>query len=137
MSFFNFTRQEQGAILFLAFALLVGGVITLVKRHSPGFAPELHLEKQITLEGIDTISAVDRNHNPESADSLLPVKIDINLASAEELMRLPGIGPKMARRIVAHRDSRGGFETAEDLKEVRGVGDKTVERLRPLIKIDS
>ena len=54
MSLFNFTRQEQITILFLAFALLVGGIITLVKRHHPHFAPGLVLEERTGPTGFDT-----------------------------------------------------------------------------------
>lgn len=135
MSFFNFTRQEQITILFLAFALLVGSVVILVKRHSPAFAPELHLEEHFAAEAVDTIPSVEGNQEPVPYDTLLSNEVDINQATVEELMRLPGIGPKMARRVVAHRDLWGGYETVDDLKAVKGIGDKTVERLRPYIKI--
>jgi competence protein ComEA len=56
--------------------------------------------------------------------------IDINAASAGELDRLPGIGPKLAQRIVQER-AKGPFTSVEDLRRVSGIGPKTVERLRP------
>ena len=61
--------------------------------------------------------------------------VDLNRATAEELRALPGIGPVMADRIVAHRKKRGGFRKLEELMEVRGVGAKTFARLKPLMKI--
>ena len=136
MSLFNFTRQEQITILFLVLALLVGGVVTLIKRHHPGFAPELMIEEQndssVTESPIDT----EILHQPISTDSLFVRKIDLNRADEEELMELPGIGPTLARLIVAYRDERGGFQTVEELKRVKGIGEKTFEQLKPLIKIE-
>jgi comEA protein len=136
MSLFSFTRQEQITILFLALALLIGSIVTLVKRRDPTFAPELHLEERVVREVNDTVATDEWNQEPEQCDTLSLGKVDVNRATAEELMKLPGIGPKMAHRIVSHRESRGAFQTTEDLKEVKGIGDKTLERLRPHIKIE-
>lgn len=59
--------------------------------------------------------------------------IDPNTASATELGLLPGIGPKLAERILAERARRGRFETAEQLLDVPGIGVKTLARLRPYL----
>ncbi|OGF24446.1 MAG: hypothetical protein A2V63_03690 [Candidatus Eisenbacteria bacterium RBG_19FT_COMBO_70_11] len=56
--------------------------------------------------------------------------LDLNRASAVELMALPGIGPVLAERIVAHRRAHGEFRAVEDLLAVRGVGARLLERLR-------
>jgi competence protein ComEA len=60
--------------------------------------------------------------------------IDPNRATAEELQRLPSIGPKLAQRIVDER-TRGPFQKVEDLRRVPGIGPKTLEKLRPFIQI--
>lgn len=65
-------------------------------------------------------------------EAQLTGRIDINRASAEELQRLPGIGPKLSQRLVEER-SKGPFRSAEDLRRVSGIGPKTVERLRPYL----
>lgn len=59
--------------------------------------------------------------------------IDLNRATAEELQAIPGIGPVIAQRIVAYRDERGPFRRPEQLMEVPGVGEKTFERIAPLV----
>lgn len=64
-------------------------------------------------------------------------RLDLNRASAEELQRLPGIGEVLARRVVEARTSRGSFSAIEELLEVKGIGEKKLERLRPLIMIDT
>ncbi|HRJ49825.1 MAG: helix-hairpin-helix domain-containing protein [Phycisphaeraceae bacterium] len=60
-------------------------------------------------------------------------KVNINTASASELEQLPGIGPTMARRIIDHRSRHGPFQTVGSLDRVRGIGPRTIERLRPLV----
>jgi competence ComEA-like helix-hairpin-helix protein len=58
-------------------------------------------------------------------------RIDIDRAPARELERLPGVGPSLARRIVADRESRGAFGGIEGLDRVAGVGPATLGRLAP------
>ena len=64
-------------------------------------------------------------------------KININTASADELTALPGIGKAYAERIVEYREKNGPFKKLEDLLNVRGVGEKTFERIRDRITIAS
>lgn len=59
-------------------------------------------------------------------------KISINAASAEELDTLPGIGPSIAQRIVAYR-KQSLFVSLEDLKQVKGIGDKLFEKIKDAI----
>jgi competence ComEA-like helix-hairpin-helix protein len=60
---------------------------------------------------------VEEVARPEAA-----VRLDVNAAGAEELVRLPGVGPVMAARIVAERQTGGPFASLEDLTRVPGVG---------------
>jgi competence protein ComEA len=68
------------------------------------------------------------------AGAELERQIDINTASAAELATLPGIGDSKARAIVEHR-AADPFHTIEDLKKVKGIGDKTFEELRPHLMV--
>lgn len=63
-------------------------------------------------------------------------QLDINAASASELELLPGVGPSLAGRLVEARDRLGRYLSAEDLLKVKGVGRKTLEKLRPYLKFD-
>ena len=65
-----------------------------------------------------------------SAGPPRPASIDVDRAGAEELLRLPGIGPSLAARIVAERDSAGPFGGPDGLLRVRGIGTKTLEKIR-------
>ena len=62
-------------------------------------------------------------------------EIDLNAADAATLDRLPGVGPVLAARIVEHRRAHGPFERVEDLRAVRGIGPRLLERLRPCVRI--
>ncbi|MFO7261724.1 MAG: ComEA family DNA-binding protein [bacterium] len=70
--------------------------------------------------------------DPGSTD---PAPLDLNRASAAELERLPGIGPVLAARIVAYRDSIGRFRSVDELDRVRGIGPALLERIRPHLSI--
>ena len=61
-------------------------------------------------------------------------QVDVNTADLPELMQLPGVGPKLARRIVESRQTAGPFVDQEDLRRVRGIGPKTFERIRPYLR---
>lgn len=63
--------------------------------------------------------------------------IDPNFASALELELLPGIGPALSREIVARRLQRGAFRTLDELRQVRGIGSKTLAKIAPYLRIDS
>jgi len=69
------------------------------------------------------------------ADDATPV--DVNLASAADLERLPGVGPALAARIVEARARDGPFGSVDDLRRVRGVGGATLERLRPRLAVNT
>ena len=70
---------------------------------------------------------------PVRADDATP--LDVNLASAAQLERLPGVGPALAARIVDVRAREGPFGSVDDLRRVRGVGVATLERLRPRLVV--
>ncbi len=61
--------------------------------------------------------------------------IDLNKATATDLQRLPGIGPRLAERILEYRQKTGGFKKIEELMNVRGIGEKNFLKLKPLITV--
>jgi competence protein ComEA len=62
-------------------------------------------------------------------------QINLNTASAEELQRLPGVGPAMAARLLAFRQENHGFRSVEDLLQVSGIGEKKFAKLRPFVTV--
>ena len=75
----------------------------------------------------------------ESAGSINESKgdplININTGTKEQLEKIPGVGPVMAGNIIAYRESIKGYKKIEELLNVTGIGDKTLEKLKPYIKL--
>ena len=64
-----------------------------------------------------------------------PVVVDINNATANDLRKLPGIGPSLAKQIVAFREKHGPFRRVEDLMGIKGIGLKKWKEIRPFVKV--
>lgn len=75
----------------------------------------------------------NRLASPVRSGSLGP--IDLNRADVNQLESLPGIGAVLARRVMEYRESIGRFQTIEDLLAVKGIGRKTLERIRPFVMV--
>lgn len=69
----------------------------------------------------------------EQQPIVLTSQVNLNHADRAELLQLPGVGPNMADAILAYRDRTGGFRSVDDLQAVRGVGAKTINRLKPYL----
>ena len=88
---------------------------------------------------VQEFEAPVRQEQPTS--SLRPVhreaarQVDLNHATASDLQGLPGIGPKLAQRVIDHRTARGPFGKIEDLQQVKGIGRKKFDRLRPHVLV--
>jgi competence protein ComEA len=75
-------------------------------------------------------------HTTKSTKKQPPTSpISINSASEVELSTIPGIGPAMAKRIVDYRVANGSFSTIEDLGKVKGMGGKTLDRVRQWVTL--
>ena len=101
-----FTSFEKRVLVFLCFLLAFGGLLRLA--------------------GInDRIPAITQRQQP--------LRVNINYASLEELDKLPSIGMKTAQEIIGYRKRQGFFTSLEDLKKVRGIGDKKLNIIKEFI----
>ena len=120
-------RHYWKAVNFLVILILVGSGFWGVRR----FAPAVFLGKP------DLIAVPNEEHSQSQTTETLapstPELLNINTASAEELQTLPNIGAQMAQRIVNYREQYGEFASVEDLQKVKGIGAKTLEKLRPFV----
>lgn len=82
---------------------------------------------------VDSSPVVAATNEIVSSASAEIVLVDLNTGTLEEILKLPGVGPKLAERIIAHRP----YKTLDDLDAVPGIGPATVKRLEPLIRISS
>lgn len=62
-------------------------------------------------------------------------RLDLNRATVEDLEQLPGLGPVLAQRVVDHRTAIGSFSSVDDLLDVKGIGRKKMDRVRPLVMV--
>jgi comEA protein len=120
-------RHYWKAVNFLVILILVGSGFWGVRR----FAPAVFLGKP------DLIAVPNKEYSQSQTTETLapstPELLNINTASAEELQTLPNIGVQMAQRIVDYREQHGKFASVEALQKVKGIGAKTLEKLRPLV----
>lgn len=65
--------------------------------------------------------------------NVIEFQVDLNTAEAAELRLLPGVGEKIAQRIIDSRTKEGRFQSVDDLQRVRGIGPKTLERIKPYL----
>ena len=72
---------------------------------------------------------------PAAASTSSPV--NLNTATQAQLEALPGIGPKAAQRIIEYRQKNGGFKKPEELMNVKGIGEKSFLKLKPLLAVSA
>jgi competence protein ComEA len=71
---------------------------------------------------------------PRAAAAASPsAPVNLNTATEAQIASLPGVGPKAAQRIVEYRQKNGGFKKIEELMNVKGIGEKSFLKLKPLI----
>ena len=81
-----------------------------------------------------TSNASGQDAKPETpAKTAVAATLDLNTATVEQLESLPGIGRSTAQRIVEHRQKNGGFKKIEELMNIKGIGEKSFLKLKPLI----
>jgi competence ComEA-like helix-hairpin-helix protein len=80
-------------------------------------------------------ASIHRERGEREPPIVDPRPLDLNRATVDELARLPGVGPSLARRILDERERRGRFDSPEALRQVMGVGPKKLAALRDLVTV--
>ena len=123
----------------------IGWTLPASFEREPGLVAEsLEGVKAEISSGSGRVATMSPSSVPLSMDqpSTVPIPkrshhglLDLNSATGQDLDALPGVGPKLAERIMEYRESVGVFHTLEELRAVKGIGNKTFERIRPLVTV--
>lgn len=131
--YFAFTKNEQKVFLFLSLVFLAG---VAVKAYKSYIVPQTPVQFDYSVS--DSIFNARSRSLPDdsvSAETMPLKKIDLNAATKTELMSLPGIGEAMAERIMVYREENKSIKKIDELKKVKGIGEKKFEKLKPYIEI--
>jgi competence protein ComEA len=86
------------------------------------------------LAGVSGLSAsAQAGSSPKPAAAAAVV--NLNTATTTQIATLPGIGEKVAQRIIEYREKNGGFKKIEELMNVKGIGEKSFLKLKPLVTV--
>src|SRR5215212_7439534 len=128
------TPAERKALLFLSVVLTLGGAVRVARAVGSNSDVDPAAKAAIARQ-IDAVDSVRKHGRKKKAKKpkrdapAIPAIVDLDIASAEEIETLRGIGPSLAKRIVADRDSFGPFGSLEGLQRVKGVGPKLSQRI--------
>ena len=138
-----FTKREKQVIIFLICTLVAGYAVKHYKQAHlyDDFNPLSKVEKEAFKETAElTYKQLDRtdktgleqepNRSVEKKYKPTIEIININTADKKDLIKLPKIGALTAERIIRLRDDFGSFETLDDLMKIKGIGPKTLEKLK-------
>lgn len=82
------------------------------------------------------VYAADKPSKAQEEKKAVNVIVNINKASVDEIATLPGIGEKTAKLIIEYRDKNGSFKKIEDIRKVKGVGEKLFEKIKGNITVE-
>lgn len=139
--FAAFTKNEQKVFLFLSMVFLAGVSIKAYKAYfaqEPAHQFDYSASDKEYEERSKQLTALPLEHSSiysQSIGQATHKKIDLNTATKNDLVALPGIGEGIAEEILVYRDERGAFTSLDQLRKIKGIGAKKFEKLRPYIEI--
>jgi competence protein ComEA len=92
------------------------------------------LMASLVLGGPATSAAQEKASASKPA-AAAPTIVNLNSATSAQIATLPGIGEKAAQRIIEYREKNGGFKKVEELMNVKGIGEKSFLKLKPLVTV--
>ena len=120
------TRQEKFVVIFLIIGSLCGFSYSYYKKFNPPI--DIKFKRPFREDTAQAKPFEDIIQEEKS--------VNINTASIDELIRLKGIGPAIAGRIVEYRNQNGSFGHIEDIKGVHGIGPKKFDDIKDLITVE-
>jgi len=145
----NLTKSEQRVLIIISFVLLASAVVQWLRPHNVNadlfdYTMQDSLFKTISAESsYDSVKTTDPEFQNNSVQKpykkkagIPPNSININTASGKELEKLPNIGPVIAGRIIDYRKTKGSFKSVDALVNVKGIGKKTMAKIKPYIFVE-
>ncbi|GMA09469.1 putative competence protein [Tetragenococcus halophilus subsp. flandriensis] len=114
--------------------LEAGGLTKQAEEKQLNLAEKLQDQQMIYIPNKEEAEEMEVDGDKQEGDNNEDM-IDINAADINELQEISGVGPAKAQAIVDYREENGAFESVDELNEISGFGEKTVEKLRDSIKI--
>ena len=138
----SFTRDEKKILVFLAVLLGTGSCLNMFwgsRAREPivQIASSGPPRKQSVTSGTTTLAATQTTASRSVSSLSISGKIDLNLATAEALQTLPGVGPKTAETILAYRAEHGSFQGTADLENVKGIGPAKLKQISPFVEVST
>ena len=115
------TSRERVSLLIIGLVLVGGVGLRVWQQHRP----------PITIQSGVPLPTAEWDARVEEAR-----RVDVNRAGQDQLERLPEIGPVVAQRILAYRQAHGRLARVEELLEVPGIGPKTFEAIRAYVRVE-
>jgi competence ComEA-like helix-hairpin-helix protein len=138
------TKPEQRAALFLLAAFGAGCLLLFYRKQAP--PPGLDARQAAVMaefvraarqdSGAGRLETAAADSTPATSLGKARNRVNLNTATFDDLMQLPGIGPVMARRILQVRADNGGFGRVEDLMRVKGIGRKRMAELEKIVTVE-
>ena len=125
---------EEGSRAYQAIEM-AGGLLESADREYVNQAELLSDGQKLYIPTRDEISAGTLTENVNAADASASGKVNINKATKDELMTLPGIGESKADRILEYRGASGRFNSVEDIKNVQGIKDGVYDKIKDKITV--
>ena len=119
-------KNQNISVLFSITLLFIGFLLGFLVGRSHNPEPVL-VSVPAQMQTMPTVS--------ETSEEEIEFPVDLNKATREELIALPGIGEKLTLRIMAYRRERGRFFALEDLLQIEGVTKKTLDKIRDFVYI--
>ena len=121
-------KKVSGVVYAVLLLLCVFALGYLAGFNRPSSEVRVTAAENVVVTQLETLP---QTAQPLKTDGL----IDLNTADQAQLETLPGIGPELAARIIAYRETIGGFVSKEQIKDVEGIGDKRYKDMEQMITV--
>ncbi len=123
-----FTKKEKNIILVIALILLAGSVWFIVRM-------VIKKQRPVRTSDVKTREYFEREDEQRTESKIPSEPVNINTAGLMEIEALPYLGMKRSKDIIEFRDKNGPFKRVDELTKINGIGEKTLEKLKPLITL--